>query len=114
MGINDYKYKILVFAISAFITGFMGALYGLYIRFATPSLCGWEYVIILLIAIFLGGEGKFPGEIIGTFFIITANELLQGTSELRDAALGITVLLVVFLMPNGLVALISRSKEGKP
>ena len=114
LGINDYKYKILVFAISAFITGFMGALYGLYIRFATPSLCGWEYVIILLIAIFLGGEGRFPGEIIGTFFIITANELLQGTSELRDAALGITVLLVVFLMPNGLVALISRSKEGKP
>jgi branched-chain amino acid transport system permease protein len=108
LGVNDYKYKILVFIISAFITGFMGSLYGLYIRFATPSLCGWEYVVILLIAIFLGGEGKFPGEIIGTFFIITANELLQGTSELRDAALGVTVLLVVYLMPDGLLAFLSR------
>ncbi len=113
LGINDYKYKVMVFMISAFITGVMGALYGLYIRFATPSLCGWEYVIILLIAIFLGGEGKFPGEIIGTFFIMTANELLQGTSELRDAALGVTVLLVVFLMPEGMMAFFSHKKTSQ-
>jgi branched-chain amino acid transport system permease protein len=113
LGVNDYKYKVLVFVISAFITGVMGALYGLYIRFATPSLCGWEYVIILLIAIFLGGEGRFPGEIIGTFFIMTANELLQGTSELRDAALGVTVILVVFLMPEGIMAFLSRKKASE-
>jgi branched-chain amino acid transport system permease protein len=106
LGVNDYQYRVLVFVISSFITGTVGALYGLYIGFATPSLCGWEYVIILLIAIFLGGEGKFPGAIIGTFFIISANELLQGTSELRDGALGIIVLLVVYLLPGGLIGII--------
>lgn len=112
LGINDYKYKILVFVISSFITGVMGAVYALYIRFATPSLCGWEYVIILLIAVFLGGEGKFPGEIIGTFFIISVNELLQGTSELRDAALGVIILLVVYLMPGGLINVISKIRRS--
>jgi branched-chain amino acid transport system permease protein len=115
LGVNDYKYKVLVFIISAFITGVMGGLYGLYIGFATPSLCGWEYVVILLIAIFLGGEGKFPGEIIGTFFVIAATELLQGTSSLREAALGTTIILVVFLLPGGLISLIHRlrKKTGK-
>jgi branched-chain amino acid transport system permease protein len=111
LGVNDYQYKVLVFIISAFITGVMGGLYGLYIGFATPSLCGWEYVVILLIAIFLGGEGKFPGEIIGTFFIIAATELLQGTSSLREAALGITIILVVFLLPGGLISMIPRLRK---
>jgi len=111
LGVNDYKYKVLVFIISAFITGVMGGLYGLYIGFATPSLCGWEYVVILLIAIFLGGEGKFPGEIIGTFFIIAATELLQGTSSLREAALGTTIILVVFLLPGGLISMIHRLRK---
>ena len=105
LGVNEYYYKTLVFIISAFITGVMGGFYGLYIGFATPSLCGWEYVIILLVGIFLGGEGKFPGAIIGTFFIIAITELLQGTTELREAAVGATIIAVVFLLPGGLVGL---------
>ncbi len=113
LGVNDYKYKVLVFIISAFITGVMGGFYGLYIGFATPSLCGWEYVVILLIAIFLGGEGKFPGEIIGTFFIIFATELLQGTSSVREAVLGITIILVVFLLPGGLISLAHRLRKKR-
>ena len=112
LGVNEYKYKVLVFVISAFITGIMGSVYGLYIGFAAPSLCGWEYVIILLVAVFLGGEGRFPGAIIGTFFIISANELLQGTSELREVALGVTIIAVVYLLPGGLIGVISKL-EGK-
>jgi len=111
LGVNEYKYKVLVFIISAFITGSMGGFYGLYIGFATPTLCGWEYVVILLVGIFLGGEGKFPGGIIGTFFIIAINELLQGTTELREAAVGATIIAVVFLLPGGLVGFFPRIKN---
>lgn len=110
LGINEYKYKVLVFIISASITGIMGSLYGLYIGFATPSLCTWDYVAILVIAIFLGGMGKFPGEVIGSFFIIATNEILQGTSEVREAVLGFTIIIVIFLFPGGIINLISTMR----
>jgi branched-chain amino acid transport system permease protein len=109
LGVNDYKYKLLVFMVSAAITGVAGAIYAHYIGVVTPSILETEFFLIVMLMLCVGGMGLFPGAVLGAFIITMGNELLRSVGEYRLLVLGIAVLVSVVFFPNGLTRLFARS-----
>ena len=76
MGINLWRYKLLAFVISAFITGLGGALMAIYINFVTVEGFPFLLSIEALAIIVVGGLGSVLGTVLGTVFIVTLPELV--------------------------------------
>ena len=105
LGISQYRYKLIVFGISAFITGLMGAIYASYLGMVSPQILGVDTFLMVLIMLMLGGLGRFPGAVIGAFTITLANEFLRPAGLLRFVILGAIVIVVMILMPQGLMGI---------
>ena len=105
LGINEYKYKLIVFGISAFIAGLMGALYTSFYGTVSPFMLEVSTFLMVLIMLMLGGLGRFPGAVIGAFVITVLSEALRPLVLWRFVILGAIVITVMIAMPQGLMAL---------
>lgn len=45
LGINEYKYKLIIFSLSAFITGVMGSFYAYYVTTISSRMLGLDYFV---------------------------------------------------------------------
>lgn len=108
LGVDDFKYKLLAFAISAAFAGLAGALYAHYTTVVTPKILGNEFFLMAMVMLAIGGMGRFPGALIGAFLVIIGNELLRSFDTYRLIVLGLVVVVTVLLLPNGLVSLAER------
>ena len=108
LGVNDYKYKIIVFAISAFIAGLMGAVYTSFFGTISPFLLEVSTFLMVLMMLMLGGLGTFPGAVIGAFIITGLSEGLRPLLLMRYVILGAIVVAVMIAMPQGLMAIPDR------
>jgi branched-chain amino acid transport system permease protein len=113
LGVNDYKYKLIAFTISAAITGVAGAIYANYIGVVTPNILETEFFLIVMLMLSVGGMGRFPGAVLGAFVISIGNELLRGFGEYRLLLLGVAVLASVLLFPNGLITLVAKERWSR-
>ncbi|NIO05897.1 MAG: hypothetical protein GTN74_15235, partial [Proteobacteria bacterium] len=57
LGLNEYKYKLMVFGISAFLTGIIGAFYAHYAGIISPRLLGLDIFLLAMIMLIIGGIG---------------------------------------------------------
>lgn len=103
LGLNDYKYKLIVFGISAFITGIMGAFYAHYVTVLSPKLLGLDLFLTVIMMVEFGGTGRFPGALLGAFIITLLSEFLRGFGLYRLVILGATVVVSIIYMPKGVI-----------
>lgn len=105
VGINQYKYKLMVFSISALITGTAGGFYCYYAGTISTRMLGLDFFVMALIMVILGGLGKFSGGAIGAFVITFLDEWMRPLENYRLIVLGILVIVVMIYMPNGLMGM---------
>jgi branched-chain amino acid transport system permease protein len=109
-GISRARHIILAFAISAFLTGVSGALYGSLIgRLSTETFSLTASLSFLTMAV-IGGLGREAGALLGALFLALAPEVLR---ELKDAEMvvyGLILVLCMQFLPNGLVSLFGGRK----
>lgn len=105
LGINQYRHLLMVFGISAFITGIMGAFYAHYISAMTPAIFRLEVFLLALAMVMLGGAAAFPGAVIGAFTIIFINYNLLPLGGWRLIILGTILVTVMMVLPEGLVGI---------
>lgn len=108
LGVNDYKYKLIAYTISAFITGIAGGLYGQYLGVVTPKILGNELFLMVMLMLSVGGIGRFPGVILGAFIITMGNEILRDAGQYRLLILGVCVVLTILFLPKGIIQLRDR------
>ena len=121
MGVNVKKYKIMAFAISAFYTGFAGALYAHLVTFISPETFMMKQSVMFLTILLFGGLGTFWGPIIGASIITVLSEWLQVTSSYQMLIYGFLLLIIVLFLPHGVVKTvqaviknrIAKDKPGK-
>jgi branched-chain amino acid transport system permease protein len=109
MGINNSHYKSMTFGISAAFTGIGGALSALAVQFVSPDSFTMFLSISLLVGIVVGGVGTLWGALFGAAFIMFVPTIAEKIS--KDAAwgvYGVVLILFVFVMPGGVMGLISR------
>ena len=105
LGVDEYKYMLMVFGISAFFTGISGAFYAHYIRAISPKILGLDLFLLALVMVLFGGLGRFPGAVIGAFAITFINNFLLGTGAFRLVILGAIVIVTMIYMPQGLMGI---------
>jgi branched-chain amino acid transport system permease protein len=110
LGINEYKYKLLVFGISAFLTGIAGAFYVHYAGIISPRILGLDIFLLVMLMLILGGIGVFPGAFIGGFIVLILNEVLRPLGAYRFLIFGAIVIVSIKAMPEGLLGKINLLK----
>ena len=106
-GIDPFRFKMLLFALSAFFTGLAGGYLIHYNGALSPATLSFGVMINLLAAIVLGGWGTFWGPIFGTVLIIVLPEVLRSVDVYRNLAMGMTLALIAVFAPQGLGPLIA-------
>ena len=118
MGINLWRYKLLAFVLSAFITGIAGSLMAMFISYVTVEGFPFLLSIEALAIIIVGGLGSVLGAVLGTIFIVSLPEvtsalfgLLGGrlaeimttsANEIKSMLYGVAIIAFLRLDPRGL------------
>jgi branched-chain amino acid transport system permease protein len=105
LGVDAFRTKLLLFTVSASITGAGGALYAHYIGVVTPRVLGNEFFLMVMIMLSIGGIGRFPGAVLGAVVVTIGNEFLRELGQYRLLILGALVVFVILCLPNGLTDL---------
>ncbi len=102
MGVNVRKNKIIAFAVSAFYTGFAGAVYVHLIRYISPETCKQKQSVLFLTMLLFGGSGSLVGPIIGVVIIEILLEVIRPLQEYQMLLYGILLLIVIIALPGGI------------
>ena len=82
LGINVSKYKLKIFALSAFYTGIAGSLFAHYAGFVGPGSFRVDFSIVLLFMVVLGGTRGPLGGVVGAAIIVILPEFLSFSTKL--------------------------------
>src|ERR1700722_6554710 len=122
MGIHLARYKTLVFAISAGMTGLAGALFAHYVRFLTPDAFDVLLSVQFVTIVFVGGLGSLHGAVLGAIFVrllpqaiaIMRDELPFGIGRmpgLEPSLFGLVLVIVILFEPGGINGLWLKTKH---
>lgn len=102
IGVSPTFYYTLGFSIACALAGLSGAVYVHSIAVVNPMLFHFQYMIIILICVLVGGMGRLPGPVLGAIFYVLVSELLRFSEQLRFMVLGIILLIFIIFMPRGI------------
>lgn len=120
VGINITGFKVAAFAASAFSAGLAGSFFAHYMAYISPDNFGLAESFSILAMVALGGIGNLPGSIAGSALLLIGPEAFRFLQEYRLLIYGLTLILVVILLPRGvlgwrpaLAARIAARRDGK-
>jgi branched-chain amino acid transport system permease protein len=108
LGIDVMRHKLAAYVISSALAAMVGTLYAPVMSFISPDLLSVQETISLIGVVILGGAGALAGPIVGTFVFLGIPEFLRIESLYRLIVLGVVIVLVVLLMPQGIVGVVNR------
>jgi branched-chain amino acid transport system permease protein len=118
VGIDVTRYLVLASVASAAMAGLAGALYAHYVRIVDPDIFLFIYTVIMVIMVVTGGKGTLTGPIVGGAVFGMLPELLRSFAiapELQWVLFGALMILVVFLLSEGIVPAVRswRARRGQ-
>lgn len=109
VGYNVNRYKLLSFVISGVVAGLSGALYSLYVSYASAEFFSWLISAEAVVWTLFGGAGTLYGALIGTGTLLYLREYLSGQWAFTyPIILGAIIIVVVMFAPLGLVGTAKR------
>jgi branched-chain amino acid transport system permease protein len=104
MGVPTFRYKLLAFALGAAIGGLAGSMLasgqGGYID---PTSFLILLSMLFVAAVIIGGAGNRWGAVFGGFLVAYLPERFRGLSDWRLLIFGVTLMVVVYFRPQGLL-----------
>jgi branched-chain amino acid transport system permease protein len=118
LGVNITAYTLLAFAIGAACAGIGGVYYAALVEFIEPGPFHFSTSLLMLLAVIVGGSGRFMGPVVGTIIIILLPELLRSSSmewlkfmqKWYLAFFGIAVIALMIWLPGGILSFGDRFK----
>lgn len=108
LGINPAAYKLLAFAIGAFVAGYAGSLAAFSSFYISPSEFGFGRAVDTLAYAVVGGMGSVGGPILGAVLLTLLPEALRFLQGYRDVINGVILLAVIVFLPQGLWSIFAR------
>lgn len=103
------------YTVSAALAGLGGAISAVAIGHVVPDVSYWTVSGQLVLVAVLGGIGGVPGAFIGAFFLELVRTFAVGVAgEAWNAMIGTSLLIVIFLLPEGLYGLVQRLERRRP
>ncbi len=112
MGINAAFYKSMVFGVSAMYAGVAGGLGLLAAQFVSPDSFDMFLSLGFVVGVVVGGIATISGAVYGAIFIQFVPDLASHISKSAAwAVYGITLIAFMYLLPNGVAGVVSRSGQ---
>lgn len=103
MGVDIVRYKVAIFALSAFFASLMGSVTAHYIGFVTPNIADFFHSVELMTMVVVGGMASIYGSLIGAVLLTALPQALSTFEGWEAVAFGIILILCMIFMPKGLV-----------
>jgi len=103
LGYSVDKYKIMVFALSAAMSGTAGALKAIALRLATVYDLHWATSGDVLVMTLLGGSQTLLGPVVGAVIVTSLHDYLAESGLPISVVIGTTFVLCILLFRNGIV-----------
>jgi len=104
IGFPVFRYRLVAFVLAGALAGVAGVLLVNQSGFVSPSLLDWHQSGLLLMMVILGGVGHLYGGLAGAAIFLLLEELLSGHTTHWKFVLGLVLLAVVLLAPNGVMS----------
>ena len=108
LGINITAYTLLAFAIGAACAGIGGVYFAALVNFIEPAPFHFSASMTMLLAVIVGGSGRFFGPVLGTIIIVLLPEWLRGMQNWYLTAFGFLVVALMIWLPGGLLSIPER------
>jgi branched-chain amino acid transport system permease protein len=105
MGIDTFRWKRFVFAISAVFAAVAGGFQAHYIGLLSPAPLKFNEMATVIIMVMIGGYRTIAGPILGAVLIEIVSEALRPWGELRMVLFALLVILIARGYPAGMVGL---------
>jgi len=105
VGINEAWHRVMVVGVGCFFAGLAGAGYAHYTTVLSGNTFSFMATLWLVMYVLIGGINSFIGPIIGTFILVLIPEFARDLKIYVPFISAVILLIVVFLMPQGLVSL---------
>ena len=108
LGVNITAYTLLAFAIGAACAGVAGVFFAALVQFVEPAPFHVATSLMMLLAVIVGGSGRFFGPVLGTVIIVLLPEWLRFMQNWYLAVFGFAVVALMIWLPGGLLSLPDR------
>jgi branched-chain amino acid transport system permease protein len=112
MGVDTFKWKRFVFALSAVLAAVAGGFQAHYVGLLSPTPMKFNEMAMIVVMVIVGGLRTFSGPILGAIFIEVLSELLRPWGEIRMVLFAILVIVVVRAYPSGLRGICVAAGHG--
>jgi len=123
LGKSTFRTKLGLFAVTSAAMGLLGAMDGVMVRFLSVGQIGVEVTLAAMVALVLGGTARVWGAVVGgiltiglfdivirTYLPLPKDWYTQAIPVLREAAFGLTLMLVLLFRPLGLLGDMHRDR----
>ncbi len=100
-GVPTFRFKLLAFAMGAFVGGLSGALYASRIGSINPDSFMIQLSMMFLAAVVIGGQGNRWGAIAGGVVVAYLPERFREFADFRIVVFGLLLLLLANFRPQG-------------
>jgi branched-chain amino acid transport system permease protein len=105
MGVDTFKWKRAVFAISAVFAAVAGGVQAHYVGLLSPTPMKFNEMAMIVIMVIAGGLRTFWGPVLGAVFTELLFEWLRAWGEVRMVLFALLVIAVARLYPAGLAGI---------
>jgi len=113
IGINETFYRLLAIGFGSFFAGLAGAAFALYQTILSPMNYGMGFSIWFIMYMFIGGEQKFLGPLIGTIIFVLLPEIGRGIGAYAPYLSAAALLLVAYVFPGDITGLPELIKDRR-
>lgn len=111
-GYNVPKIQTIVFALGGALSALSGILYATWGSYITPSAMGLTAATLPVVLVAAGGRKNLTASMIFTLFYYWFSQNLSASgSEYALVILGVTLILVILFVPEGIVATIFKKSD---
>jgi len=123
LGKSTFRTKLWLFAVASAAMGLLGAMYGVMLRSLDVGNIGVGVTLAAMVGLVLGGTVRVWGAVIGVILTVGLFDIViqsylplprewytQAVPVLREAAFGLTLMIVLLFRPLGLLGDMRRDK----
>jgi len=123
LGKSTFRSKLWMFALTSAVMGFLGAMYGVFVRTLEISNLGVDLTLAVMVGLVLGGSARVWGAVVGVFLTVGLFDIViqsylplpkewytQAIPVLREAVFGLTLIIVLLFRPTGILGDMRRDR----
>src|SRR6185312_6757615 len=108
IGLNPVAVRVAAFVLSAMMAGLAGGIFASITAFISPESFPFFQSILFLLVVMIGGADRTLGPLFGAIVVVLLPEVLSFLAQYRLLFVGVLLLAVLRLAPEGIVGLAER------